>query len=290
MTALALCRFAHFLAAMLTFGSSAYLWLYAPERLRLALSPAVRRLALIGSLVALVTVIVWLALESASMADDWSAALDPGAIAGVLADTAFGHAWAAHLVLAAALVAVVVLGPRTQWAPATIASGALLASLGLVGHAAMQIGAEGVLHRANHAVHLIAAGAWIGALVPFLMCLGVYQRRELRKEAVKAMTRFSFSGHFIVAAIVLTGAVNIALTSGRPPIPPDTPYRALLVAKIIVVAIMIFAAIFNRYVLAPRLKPHAWALLVLRATSTAEVALGCLAIALVSVFALLDPA
>ena len=33
-TALALCRFAHFLAAMLTFGMSAYLWLYAPERLR----------------------------------------------------------------------------------------------------------------------------------------------------------------------------------------------------------------------------------------------------------------
>ena len=33
MTALALCRFAHFLAAMLVFGMSAYLWAYAPERL-----------------------------------------------------------------------------------------------------------------------------------------------------------------------------------------------------------------------------------------------------------------
>ena len=43
MTALALCRFTHFLAAMLVFGMSAYLWAYAPERLRLALSPAVRR-------------------------------------------------------------------------------------------------------------------------------------------------------------------------------------------------------------------------------------------------------
>ena len=64
MTALALCRFAHFLAAMLTFGMSAYLWLYAPERLRLALSPAVRRLAIIASLVALITAIAWLALES----------------------------------------------------------------------------------------------------------------------------------------------------------------------------------------------------------------------------------
>ena len=93
-----------------------------------------------------------------------------------------------------------------------------------------------------------------------------------------------------VRAIVLTGAVNIALTSGRPPIPPDTPYRALLVAKIVVVTIMILAAVVNRYVLAPRLKPGARALAVLRATSTAEIALGCVAIAFVSVFALFDPA
>ena len=84
----------------------------APERLKLALSPIVRRLALIASLVALVTAIVWLALESASMADDLSAATDPEAIGAVLTDTAFGHVWAAHLVLAAALVAVVGLSAR----------------------------------------------------------------------------------------------------------------------------------------------------------------------------------
>src|SRR5271163_184916 len=275
---------------MLVFGASAYLWLYAPERLMVALSPAVRRLALVGSIVALLTAIVWLALESASFADDWGAALAPGAIGAVVTDTDFGHAWTAHLILAAALVAVVVFGPRGEWAATVVASAALLASLGLVGHAAMQTGAEGVLHRANHAVHLLTTGAWIGALVPFVMCLRAYERGDLRREAVKAMTRFSFWGHFIVVAIVLTGAVNIALTSGRPPIPPDTSYRALLDAKIVVVAIMILAAFFNRYVLAPRLKRSARALAVLRATSTAEVALGAVAVALVSVFALLDPA
>ena len=94
MTPLVVCRFAHFMAAMLTFGASAYLWLYAPERLTRALSPAVRRLALIASLVALLTAILWLALESAAMADDWSGAVDLDMIDGVLTDTAFGHAWA----------------------------------------------------------------------------------------------------------------------------------------------------------------------------------------------------
>jgi putative copper resistance protein D len=290
MTALALCRFAHFLAAMLAFGMSAYLWLYAPERLRLALSPVVRRLALIASLGALITAVAWLALESASMADDWSAAIDPEAIGAVLTDTAFGHAWAAHLILAAALVLVVIFEPRARWVATAVASAALLASLGLVGHAAMQTGAEGVLHRMNHAVHLLTAGAWIGGLVPFAMCLSAYRRDDLRKDAVQAMMSFSFWGQFIVAAIVLSGAVNIALTSGRAPIPPTTPYRALLVAKIIIVGIMIALAIVNRYVLAPRLKSSATALAALRLTSAAEVALGCVVIALVSVFALLDPA
>ena len=290
MTALALCRFAHFLAAMLIFGMSAYFWAYAPEKLKLALSPAARRLALIASLAALVTAIVWLQLESASMSDDLSAAFDASAIGAVLTDTAIGQAWAAHLVLAAALVAIVAFGPRPRWAATAVASGALLMSLGLVGHAAMQTGAEGVLHRMNHAVHLLTTGAWIGGLVPFAMCLRAFERDDLRRDALRAMTGFSFWGQLNVAAIVLTGVANIALTSGHPPIPPTTPYRALLLAKIVIVAIMIALAVFNRFVLAPRLKASPTALAILRATSMAEIALGCVVVALVSVFALLNPA
>ena len=290
MTPLSLCRFAHFMTAMLTFGSSAYLWFYAPERLTLALSPVIRRLTLIASFVALISAIAWLALESASMADDWSAAVDPDLIGAVLTGTAFGHAWAAHLAVAAALVAVVVFGPHARWTATTVVSAVLLASLGMVGHAALQTGAEGTLHRVNHAVHLLTTGAWIGGLVPFAMCLRAFQRDDLRRDAVRAMTGFSFWGQLNVAAIILTGVVNIGLTSHHAPIPPTTPYRAFLVAKIIIVGIMISLAVFNRYVLAPRLKSGATALAILSATSAAEVALGCVVIALVSVFALLDPA
>ncbi len=275
---------------MLTFGMSAYLWAYTPRRLTLALSPFLRRMALIASLVALLTAIAWLALESASMADDWRAAIDPGQVGAVLTETAFGQAWALHLLLAAALVAVVASGPPERWAATSLVSAAMLASLGLVGHAAMQTGAEGALHRANHAVHLLTTGAWIGGLVPFVMCLRAYDQDDLRKDAVHAMSGFSFWGQLNVAAIILTGVVNIALTSHRAPIPPTTPYRALLVAKILVVGIMISLALFNRFVLAPRLKKSATALIVLRTTSVAEIALGCVVISLVSVFALFDPA
>jgi putative copper resistance protein D len=63
-----------------------------------------------------------------------------------------------------------------------------------------------------------------------------------------------------------------------------------LVAKITIVAIMISLALLNRFVLTPRLSRGASALGILRLTTAAEVMLGCVVVALVSVFALLDPA
>jgi copper resistance protein D len=288
-TPLVLCRFAHFIAALPAFGASSYLWLYAPTNLRHALSPAIGRLLAVLSVIALITAVLWLALEAASMADDWSAATDPGAIAAVLTDTSFGRAWIVRLALSAALVAVA-LTMRGHWATKSILSALLLASLALAGHAAMQTGVEGLLHRCNDALHLLSAGAWLGGLVVFLLCLGEYPDNKLGAEAGQAMMRFSLFGHFVVATIVATGIVNIGLISGRPPWPPTTPYRALLDAKIVVVAIMILLAIYNRYWLVPRLKQRTDALAVLRLTSAIEVALGTVVVALVSVFALLDPA
>ena len=290
MTALASCRFVHFLATMLAFGSSAYLRLCAPIDLRRALSQPVGRLVAAASLFALATAALWLSLEAASMADDPSAAADPSAIATVLTDTAFGQAWILHLALASALVVAAILAPRDRWTTIVVLSGLVLASLALVGHASMQTGVEGVLHRANHAVHLLTTGVWIGELVPFVMCLDVYAKNSLRSDAVAAMMRFSFWGHFVVATIVATGVVNVALTSGRAPLPPTTPYRVLLDVKIGVVAIMIGLAVVNRYVLVLRLRSSPMALPALRTISIVNVGLGTVVVGLVSVFALLDPA
>jgi copper resistance protein D len=277
------------MATMLAFGASAYLWFYTPEALRRALSSSVRPLIAVSSIIAFLTSVAWLALETASMADDSSAATDPGTIAAVLTDTSFGRAWIARLVLAAALV-VAAFASRDHWPMIAILSALLLASLALVGHAVMQTGADGVLHRANHAAHLLTAGAWLGGLIPFLMCLAVYTDGALRREALRAMMNFSFFGQFVVAALVLTGIVNIALVSGHAPFPPATLYRELLDAKIVLAAGMIALALFNRFVVAPRLAKRTMALHVLRATSLLEVGLGSVVVALVSVFALLDPA
>ena len=111
-----------------------------------------------------------------------------------------------------------------------------------------------------------------------------------RRDAARAMTRFSVRGHVGVAAILATGVVNIGLTSGRAPWPAATPYRALLDVKIGLVAVMIGLALTNRYALVPRLRASVRALPALRTLSLVNVAIGTLVVALVSVFALLDPA
>ena len=152
--------------------------------------------------------------------------LDLDALAGALADTAFGAVWRWRLAIALALLAALALGRHGPSTVMTLFSALLLASLGLVGHASMQHGGVGALHRANHALHLLAAGAWIGGLPVFALCLNAYRDPALRRDAAIAMRRFSDWGQFDVALVVLTGAVNVALHQRRGAVPDDALPRA----------------------------------------------------------------
>ena len=287
--ALAFTRFVHFTMAMTLFGAAAFVSALAPPDLARALAPAVRRIAVFAIPLAALSACAWLALEAVSMAGSWRGVIDPDTLQGVLFDTEFGAIWQGRLALAVALVVALALQRHGPSLVLVAASALLLASLGLVGHAAMQNGAIGALHRANHALHLLAAGAWFGGLPIFALSLRAYRTPALRADAVTAMRRFSFWGQFDVALVVATGLVNVALTSGFGSIAPTTPYRMLLAAKLALVTTMIAIALVNRYRLAPRLKPGAPAFGLLIRTSLAEVALGAAVIALVSVFGLLDP-
>jgi putative copper resistance protein D len=287
--ALAVCRFAHFLAATTLFGASAYFRLQAPPTLRAGLDRAARRVAAAAILVAALSALVWLALEGAAMSGSWAGSVDFETLGDVLADTAFGAVWRGRLLVALALLVAWAFGRHGPSAFLLVASALLLASLGLVGHAAMQSGALGALHRLNHALHLLAAGAWLGGLPAFALSLAAYRDAALRREAVAAMRRFSDWGRLAVAAVVATGAANVAIVSGAPPLPPTTPYRALLDAKLALVAAMVALALLNRHVLAPRLRSGAAAFRALMATTVAEIVLGAAVVALVSVFGLCDP-
>lgn len=267
-TALILCRFLHFGAAMLLWGGAAYG----------GADPRGRRLR--WSLWALLAATggIWLLLQAGIAGDGWSDTLDPGTLRALIAETDFGSAWMIHLGAIAALGLALAAGRGVA-----VTAALALATLALTGHAVMNDGMLGLAHEANAALHLLAAGYWLGALPR--VAAGV-RRLDAPGEGAR-LIRFSRLGHWAVALVIATGALNTALVLGRIPDDPASPYQALLLAKIFLVAAMVGIAIFNRYVLVPRLArsgPRG-----LRRGALAEIVLGALVLALVSAFATFDP-
>jgi copper resistance protein D len=282
--ALIAARFAHFAATMTLFGASFFAAALAPASLAGDLRPLLRRLTLPLALLALASAAAWLVFVTRSMAGD----VDLDTLHDVLADTAFGTVWQARLAVLVLLAVAAWRPDRRRIVPAVLA-GLAMASLGLVGHAAMQEGALGVAHRLNHAVHLLAASAWIGGLLPFFVCLRLFVKSRDRHDALAAMMRYSRVGHFVVAAVFVSGALDVAMTVHAVPLPANTPYRVGLDAKILVVFAMTALALFNRYVLAPRIGRSATAARALAVGTVVQTALALAAISLVSAFATFNP-
>jgi copper resistance protein D len=289
-TALVICRLLHFSATMALFGASAFVWALAPAQLAGALAAPLRRMAGAAIVVAAVSALIWFALAAGQMGEGWADSVDPEVLSAVALNTDFGRIWLWRIGLLALLLGALALGRHDRWAVVVPVSGLLLASLGLVGHATMQTGLLGALHRVNQGLHLLCAGAWLGALPPLLLCLAHFRDQQLRPKAVLALRRFSGVGHFLVALVVLTGVLNTIWTLGAWPDDFSSPYQTLLAAKIALVALMIGLALVNRYLLAPRIgAANGPALRALALNSVAELVLGFVVLGLVSTFGTLAP-
>src|SRR6185437_14236795 len=141
--ALIVARLLHFSATMPLFGASLFVAGLAPASLTPDLTPLLRRFGPPLALVAL---------------DMAGGALDLDTLGVVLADTSFGRVWQGRLALLVVL-GIATLWPDRRWRAPAVVAGLCVASLGLVGHAAMQEGALGLAHRLNHAVHILAVSA-----------------------------------------------------------------------------------------------------------------------------------
>ena len=292
-TGLAACRFAHFLSLMLGFGASLYVEAFAPRVLRAGLVARLRPLALTLALAALASGGLELALEAPAMSGDPADFLRPPAWADIAFDTAFGQVWTPRLGLLLALPIVIAIGRRGGGALALALWAATLASLALVGHAAMQTGQAGWIgwaHRASDGLHLLCSGCWLGGLAGYLASLSFSRREDSRAAALRAMTRFSNAGHVAVILLFASGVADMFMTTGALPWPLLSPYRGLLFFKVLIAATMTCVAIFTRYVIVPNLRsgdrwPPALAL-----ACAGNLVLGATAVALVSCLGLLDPA
>jgi putative copper resistance protein D len=297
--ALYACRFVQFTAAMLIFGTAAFrVYAFAGSDTRTASSILAEfdawfgHVALAAALVALISAMALVLCQAAAMAGSPAAAVDYAAVSAVLLETRFGRVWCWHLLLAAILV-LACLGRHARRPVVLFLSLGLLASLGWVGHAAMDDGSTRIAHELNQTVHLLTAGLWLGGLAPLAWVLRQAPRQPGDFEislARDALRNFSHMGHVAVALIALTGAINTLLLVGSLDVMFDTSYGRLLAFKILLFLAMVVVALINRLRLAPRISGEVSALRALGRTVALEQGLALAVLAIVSILGTWPPA
>jgi putative copper export protein len=230
--------------------------------------------------------------------------LQGGILGIVLTQTHFGIAWVIRFVLIVVLAACLIAQARTRKHAAgwvgLLAASAFIASLAWAGHGAA---AEDVpfdaIHLPADILHLLAAGAWLGGLLPLAIFLGQAWRDKSPPAvtvACVATLRFSVLGLTCVGTLIVTGIVNTWFLAGSVPALLGTPYGQLLLVKVALFATMIAVASVNQRRLLPRLADVASdATLCLpeirqvRRNATIEAGLGVFVLAIVGIIGILPP-
>jgi putative copper resistance protein D len=255
----------------------------------------------IALLITLMSGTIWLLLQTVSMSGlSFAEAMTSSVLLTVLDETQFGSVLKIRAALAIFLVVCLVWNrlASSNW-PAAAAAFGLVATIAWTGHAGSTVGELGNLHLAADALHLVAASAWIGGLVPLVLLLTAVQRNRQAgwtSLAVVVTQRFSVLGIVSVATLVVTGIVNAWILVGSFEALLASQYGQLLMLKLMVFAAMLVLASANRFWLTPRLAisssgaPRLQALRQLTRNSTIEIALGLLIFAIVGMLGTMHPA
>jgi copper resistance protein D len=260
-TVLTVVRALHFGAVIVLFGQFAFAAFVSPGgRLPARFVPvAGTSLALAAA-----SACAWLAIESVNMSGLAPVeALRGATLETVLFHTQFGRVWLARALVMALLCAVLVSACGTggeRRSRRIVAFGGtaallLLASLACAGHAAADTGAARYAHGGADALHLVAAGLWLGALVPLTALLAATRdaSAESLAQARIATHRFSVLGIASVGALAVTGIVNTCYMIPDVGALFHSRYGVELVTKLCMVALILALAADNRLRLTARL-------------------------------------
>lgn len=288
-TALSIVRFLHYSAAIQLFGTAIFETWIATEALSSSLLSLSRRIAVFNAWLLFGSAVLWLGLEGGSMGDGWADTVNPTVIWLVVTSTTFGQVWVANLIFAGAAVLVAhTLGPRRLAALAIVAA-LCLGSLSFIGHAMSETGFLGVLSEASQVVHLLSSGFWFGSLLSVVLALRQIRDPRYTLDTDIALRRFSGLGHAAVALALATGLANTWFVLHDSPLTLASPYQLLLAVKVALVGTMCLLALINRYLFMPAIPAGDPGAKRLRDGTVAEVIIGTVVIALVSVIGLLSP-
>ncbi len=254
-------RFGLYMDFMLLFGVALF-GLYSlegRERVSGAVLPFRSMLAGTTALGVLMSVASMVLMASAMSGESDFAELHPH-IEMMVLETDVGFAWVVRIIALVVGGSVVLLhqrAPVVSLSIATIAGGIALASLAWSGHGAMDEGGRRYWHFAMDILHLLAAGAWLGALVAFawMAMLDTLQTAESIRLLARVVNRFESVGALIVVVITVTGVVNYLFIVG-----PEldavllSTYGTLLLIKVVLFAGMLVLAALNRFHLGPLLQ------------------------------------
>jgi putative copper resistance protein D len=213
-----------------------------------------------------------------------------GGVFTVIAQTRFGQAWIVRIALCTLLALSLTSPVFIRWRAVPIAIAAvLLASPAWTGHAGATAGLSGRFHLTADVLHLLAAGAWVGALPPLVLVLATAQRNRANKMTAAITSRFSVMGIVCVGTLLITGIVNSWYLVGNVDNLFSSSYGRLVLLKIAVFAAMVAIAAINRFRLTPKLRSPGIARQLARNALT-ETGLGLIAIFLAAALGSMEPA
>lgn len=263
-------RLLQYMDLMLLFGLPLFAWYGVRQPLAIG-DPwfPLPRHALCGGLLAcaglgLVLVSIEIVLKTAGIMEIGVTELDRASLAWYIFDTTAGRAGLVRMSLLVLLIAF--LGwhlRRGEEHPfpvrlVTVLAGLALLSLAWNGHAAGGEGATGVLRLAAGVAHLLAAGAWIGAIAAFLIML-VLCSTSTKTQRLHVLWRslhaFSRSGTVFVGILVVSGAFHYGDLTGWSAAPLlHSGHGNLMLIKLMLFVAMLGLAALHRWWLVPQLE------------------------------------
>lgn len=209
--------------------------------------PALRRLARISAAGAVVLGIAWLVVDSAVIADADGVSETMAAVPIVAWQTQYGRWFLCRCVL---LIVVAVLPARRRALLflTLVLAGVALAIQPMLGHAGAIGGSVGGELIASEVLHLLAAGAWLGGLLPLFIAVSVLPLRA----AAAACRSFTPIGLSAVLLLAGTAIVQVIELMGGLPGLFGTTYGHVALVKLALFIVLLTLAALNRLVLTER--------------------------------------